>query len=47
VLEAAREASADIAFVDTPPFAKDIAFEAAQRLLLNSWQRSAWGPPGR
>ena len=30
VLEAAREASADIAFVDTPPFAKDIAFEAAQ-----------------
>lgn len=30
VLEAARQAGADIAFVDTPPFAKDIAFEAAQ-----------------
>lgn len=31
VLNAAAEADADIAIVDTPPFAKDIAFEAAER----------------
>jgi chromosome partitioning protein len=31
VLAAAKDAGADIAIVDTPPFAKDIAFEAAER----------------
>jgi chromosome partitioning protein len=31
VLTAARDAGAEIAIVDTPPFAKDIAFEAAER----------------
>ena len=31
VLAAAVEAGADLAIVDTPPFAKDIAFEAAER----------------
>lgn len=30
VLKAAREAEADLAIVDTPPFAKEIAFESAQ-----------------
>jgi chromosome partitioning protein len=34
VLEAAKLASADIAIIDTPPFAKDIAFEAAQHADL-------------
>lgn len=34
VLEAAKSASADIAIIDTPPFAKDIAFEAAQHADL-------------
>ena len=31
VLAAAKDAGADLAIVDTPPFAKDIAFEAAER----------------
>jgi chromosome partitioning protein len=31
VLSAAAEANADLAIIDTPPFAKDIAFEAANR----------------
>jgi chromosome partitioning protein len=31
VLGAAKDAGADLAIVDTPPFAKDIAFEAAER----------------
>ena len=31
VLAAAEDAGADLAIVDTPPFAKDIAFEAAER----------------
>lgn len=31
VLKAADEAKADLAIVDTPPFAKDIAFEAASQ----------------
>jgi chromosome partitioning protein len=31
VLAAAGDAGADLAIVDTPPFAKDIAFEAAER----------------
>ena len=30
VLDAVREAGCDLAIIDTPPFAKDIAFEAAQ-----------------
>lgn len=30
VLKAAAEAEADLAIIDTPPFAKEIAFEAAQ-----------------
>lgn len=30
VLAAVREAGCDLAIIDTPPFAKDIAFEAAQ-----------------
>ncbi len=30
VLGAVREADCDLAIIDTPPFAKDIAFEAAQ-----------------
>jgi chromosome partitioning protein len=30
VLKAASEAEADLAIIDTPPFAKEIAFEAAQ-----------------
>jgi chromosome partitioning protein len=34
VLEAAKDAGADIAIVDTPPFAKDIAFEAAEHADL-------------
>ena len=31
VLGAVREAGCDLAIIDTPPFAKDIAFEAAQQ----------------
>lgn len=31
VLDAAREASAELVVIDTPPFAKDVAFEAAER----------------
>lgn len=31
VLKAVREAGCDIAIIDTPPFSKDIAFEAAQQ----------------
>ncbi|MFZ1431201.1 MAG: ParA family protein [Geminicoccaceae bacterium] len=31
VLAAAADAKADLAVIDTPPFAKDIAFEAAER----------------
>ncbi len=31
VLKAAAEAGAELAIIDTPPFAKDIAYEAAQR----------------
>jgi chromosome partitioning protein len=34
VLGAAKGAGADIAIIDTPPFAKDIAFEAAQHADL-------------
>lgn len=34
VLAAAKGAGADIAIIDTPPFAKDIAFEAAQHADL-------------
>jgi chromosome partitioning protein len=34
VLDAAKLAAADIAIIDTPPFAKDIAFEAAQHADL-------------
>jgi chromosome partitioning protein len=30
LMEAARQAGCDLAVIDTPPFAKDIAFEAAQ-----------------
>lgn len=31
ILKAAAEGGADLAIIDTPPFAKDIAFEAAER----------------
>lgn len=31
VLQAVREAGCDLAIIDTPPFSKDIAFEAAQQ----------------
>lgn len=32
VLKAAAESGCDLAIIDAPPFAKDIAYEAAQRI---------------